>query len=351
MLITVLDIDRPWQDQDLGGRRPGKSICIVRYGGFGDMIQMSTVLPWLKEHGWRITVNTTERGLDIIRHDPNIDEVIVQQTDQVPNRELSEYWERMAGCFKKFVQFSESIEGSLLALPGRKEYEWQTRTRHAAMNRDYFQEMHKIAGVPLPPRPMFHPSPDETCRAMNTMENMGSDSFVIMWALCGSSVHKAWPYTDTVIARLMLEHPSVKVVFVGDGLCQLLEENWRAEPRVIRQSGRMGIRDTLTLAQHVDMVVGPETGVLNCVAFERIPKVIMLSHSSVKNIGGTWKNTVALAPHGVDCYPCHKLHYSWRTCCRDFETGGALCAAKIHPDRVYDAIVEQIEKKQRRMAA
>jgi len=332
----------PWQEQNLGGVRPGKSICIVRYGGFGDMLQMSSVLPWLKEKGWRVTVNTADKGFSIIKNDPHIDEVFIQKTDQVPNnQELTEYWEKMAGLFRRFVQFSGSIEGGLLALPNAKEYHWNTRPRHLAMNKDYFAQMHNIAQVPLPPRPKFYPTAEETTRAAFFMRQH-EGAFVIMWALSGSSLHKAWPYTDAVVARLMIDHPNVKIVFVGDEACRLLEFPWQNEARVIKTSGLLNIRETLALSQVVHMVVGPETGVLNCVAFEDIPKVILLSHSSPVNIGGSWKNTEALTPHGVDCYPCHKLHYGWKSCFRDDETGAALCAANISGVRVYEAIAKHI---------
>jgi len=227
----------------------------------------------------------------------------------------------------------------LLALPGRPEYKWRNQKRHQKMNRDYFAQMHRIANVPLPPRPLFCPTDKEIDRA----EKFLPDGFNIMWSLSGSSVHKAWPYTDQVIAQLLMD-TDVNIIFVGDELCKLLEDAWENEPRVYQTCGEMDIRDTLTLARLVDMVVGPETGVLNCVAFEEIPKVLMLSHSSPVNIGGTWTNTEVITPRGVDCYPCHKLHYSFDTCNRDENTGGAMCAANIKPERVYKAITKHIRE-------
>ena len=211
MKVFRLDPEKEWKDQPFE-RRPDKSVCIVRYGGFGDMIQMSSVLPWLKEQGYHITVNTSDRGYDIIKHDPHIDEVILQITDQVPNAELYEYWEGMAKAFDKFVQFSESIEGSLLALPGRKEYTIAHKSRHALMNRNYLGYMHKLADVPMPPRPKFFPSEEEQIRADKYLEDIGGD-FTILWSLSGSSVHKAWPYTDNIIAQLFIDFPNARVVF------------------------------------------------------------------------------------------------------------------------------------------
>ena len=344
MKVSKLSVIKPWSKQDLGGKRPDKSVCIVRLGGFGDLIQAASVFPYFKDNGWYVTVNTTPRGYDIIKHDPNVDEVFIQETGQVKNEDLGPYWRKLASNFSKFVQFSESVEKGLLAVPGHPSFDLSDIERHKKMNVDYFEQMHKLADAPLPPRPAFYPSKKEKEWAGKYREKMGKGNFVILWALSGSSVHKAWPYMDNVIAQLMIEHQSARVVLVGDGLCQILEENWRNESRVIRKSNKWSIRETLAFAQHCNLVVGPETGVLNSLAFnEEIPKIIMLSHSSPVNLGGSWLNTELLIPDGVDCYPCHKMHYGWATCNRDEKhTGGAMCAASISPDRMYRAIEKKI---------
>ena len=313
------------------------------------MIQTSSILPYFKDQGWFVTLNTTERGFGIIKNDPHIDEVFLQGNNQVANAELSSYWEKLSKHFTKFVQLSESIEGKLLALPDRPQYRWSKKLRHQRMNKDYFKQMHDLSGAALPPRPKFYPTEMEKIQAKQVRDQAGC--FLIMWVLSGSSVHKAWPYVDNVVAALLLNYPGVWIVFVGEELCQLLEEPWKNEKRVIRKSGRWDIRNTLTLSQQVDMVIGPETGVLNCVAYEDIPKIILLSHSSAKNFGAKFVNTTTIKPKGVSCYPCHKLHYRWRTCNRDEKTGAAMCQANIRPDRVYQAIVEKIEKIGKRKAA
>ena len=104
-------------------------------------------------------------------------------------------------------------------------------------------------------------------------------------------------------------------------------------------SGEQTIRETLTLAQLCDCVVGPETGVLNSVAFEsRIGKVCLLSHSSIENLTKHWVNSYAIEPQGIDCYPCHQLHYGMKFCREDAETGTAMCQKSIDPGRVFEAI-------------
>ena len=107
--------------KDFGGIRDEKTVCIVRYGGFGDILQVASILPLLKEQGYRVCVNVTERGENICYSDPNIDELLIQKTDQISIDRLTEYWEKMSPCFDKFIQLSESIEGSLLLVGDRVE--------------------------------------------------------------------------------------------------------------------------------------------------------------------------------------------------------------------------------------
>ena len=342
MRVERLKEGIPWQEQDFGGRRlQKKTVCLSRYGGFGDMIQMSSLLPGLKEQGYSITVNTTPQGYDIIKHDPFIDAVFLQEHGQVPNHELGFFWDKLAKCFDKFVMLSESVEGALLALPERRAAGWHPDFRRMIMGTvDYLEATHAIAEVPLPIRPCFHPSKSEIKKAEKRRARMGRKNFVVLWALSGSSVHKTYPWMDQIIARAMVSCDRVKFVLVGDPLCKVLEQGWEKEPRVECKSGKWSIRDTLAFAQFADLVIGPETGVLNSVAVFHMPKLLMLSHSSPANIGSNWTNTIQLTPENTPCYPCHILHRGFDLCHRHEETGAAECAANIPPDTVWNAMQE-----------
>ena len=95
----------------------------------------------------------------------------------------------------------------------------------------------------------------------------------------------------------------------------------------------------MAFAEEADMLVGPETGMLNAVSMLPMPKVVMLSHSSEFNLTRDWVNTVALKSRGCPESPCHRMHYTREFCPEDEETGASLCAAALKPQEVYDAIV------------
>lgn len=330
---------------DLVGHR-GKTALVCRFGGFGDLLMAASVLPGLKKQGYDVTFMTTPKGKDLLAEDPHIDAWWVQDEDQVPNPELPQYWEAVSARFDKFVNLSESVEGTLLAVPGRSNHGWPLEVRQRRMGTvNYLDFTHDLAQVPRGPQLRFYATEAERAWTRTFRSELGEDSFVILWSLAGSSLHKAYPWTDNVVARLMLECPRAKVVFVGDTACQLLEQGWEEETRVVRRSGVWSIRETLAFIDAADCVVGPETGVLNAAGFLEVPKVIFLSHSSRENLTRDWKRTTVLTPQGLPCHPCHLLHYGDRYCHVEPESHAALCAIGIDPERVFEAIRFYYERK------
>lgn len=346
-----------WRQADLP-RRAGKSACVVRYGGFGDMIMASAILPALKAQGYHVTFNCSEKGVDIIRTDPNVDEVFLQRTNQVPVDELQLYLDEMAKGFDRFINLSQSVETKLLPsgerveeirgtrvlIPANERYNWSDERRRAELNINYIEHTFQQAGLEFNPRyaPKFYPTRSEKKRAKKLV---GSKPTVV-WALSGSSVHKSYPWVDSIIAAVLLQSKRIQFVLVGDDYCRILEQGWEDEPRVICTSGNMSIRDTLALAQQATIVIGPETGVLNAVSSDRVRKIIYLSHSTVENLTKHWVNTMALAAT-IPCYPCHRLHHGFRDCVRDERTGAALCAAEIEPEIIYGEIMKTVYGKPR----
>lgn len=328
-----------------------ETVCVVRYGGFGDQIQASNILPELKRQGYHVTFMTTPKGQDILKHDPHIDAWLLQDDDQVPNQELSDYWAVMEKRFDRFINLCESVEGTLIAMPGRANHMWPAKMRREELGKNYLEWTSKIAEVPYKSDARFYASKDETAKAKSYLANIKNglaiglkplqrapDRFNILWCLSGSSLHKFYPHQDAVIYQVLHEIPEAVIVFSGDYACKILECGWENNPRIKCESGEMSIRETLTLAQNVDCVVGPETGVLNAVAFEPVGKVIMLSHSSKENLTKHWDNTSTLTPQGIDCWPCHRLHYGMEFCHEDKETGAAICQKSISPESVMKAI-------------
>lgn len=322
-----------------------RTCLLIRYGAFGDMLQAASVFPLLKEEGYHLTVNVCTRGYGVVKHDPNVDAWIVQDDDEVPNEKLSEYWQELGKDFDRVINLSECTEGTLLLVPGRRTFVLPKPARHAICDVNYQEFIHMMAGVDMHFQGVFHATKTEKKKAASRRRGMGPGP-VILWALAGSSVHKTYPFTDAVVAKL-LKTTAAKVVFVGDELCQILEVGWENEKRVICKSGKWSIRETLAFVNEADIIVGPETGVLNAAANLPVPKVVLLSHSTEENLSKHWQNATAIVPDSLSapCYPCHRLHYTREFCPIDEPTNAALCAASIDPERVFQAISEHAFKR------
>lgn len=365
----VHDVDA-W-DRARRTRAARKNACVVRYGGIGDMIQAASVFAAVKAQGYHVTLMTTPNGYEVVKHDPNVDAVMIQDTDQVPNSLLCEFWHVWSKKFDKFVNLSELVEGYLLGIPGRANHAFPEAVRRRYMGRNYLEFQHEVAETPFEPRPRFWPNLEECDRVAKWRAGLGEKAYVAMWALAGSSAHKVYPHMDAVIASALMKWPDLHWVLVGGLECQLLEAGWEGEPRVHRLCGRIGVRESLSLALGVDLVIGPETGITNAVAHEDVDKIVFLSHSSVENLTRDWTYTTSLTPppEAAPCYPCHRLHYD-RTFCPEvkmpltefcptidalpaeqqeilraatdehglYSTGGALCAHWIDPVTVVEAI-------------
>lgn len=331
--------------------KPTKTACVVRYGAFGDMIQTSTVLAGLKKQGYHVTLFASPPGSDAVLHDPNVDKMVLFDKDQVPNADLGPFWAYQKNKFDKFVNLSESVEGSLLAMKGRIQYEWDPATRHKMMNLNYIEFMHGLAGLPHDPQIKFFATEEEKKWAAKQRKNM-PEKHVIMWSLAGSSVHKTWAGLDNIMAGVMLNFPDTAVILVGGPECQMLEAGWENEKRVYRTCGKWTIRQSLAMLEQVDLVIGPETGVMNAAAHMDMAKLCFLSHSTHENLTRDWVNTIPLISANTTCPgrgkneapACHMLHYGFDNCKRDEASGVAQCMADVTVEQVWGAVEEQMKK-------
>lgn len=332
------------QKQSWTSPKAKKKAAICRYGAIGDVIQTGSIAMALKSEGYHVTLYCDPRGYEIAKSDPSYDDFVIQDKDQVPNLQLGEFWPYVAKKYEKWVNLSESVEASLLALPDRMAGMWPVEARRVLMNHNYLEFSHVIAGTTyqwFKEGQRFVATEEE--KAWAKAERAKIPHLAILWALAGSSVHKTWPWIDVTFARLMAATDAT-VITVGDASSKALEvfppqlEKAVEEGRVWKRSGEWSIRQTLSFAQECDIVAGPETGVLNSVAFEKnVRKVVLLSHSSVTNLTRDWYNTVSLISINTSCYPCHRLHYGWETCRREAE-GVAACQKDISPDQMWTAL-------------
>jgi len=326
-----------------------KSCLFVRYGAYGDVLWSTPALRLLKREGWYIVYNCTEYSAQVLRQNPHIDQFLVQGKGVIPDDDVKDYLSEIGKSFDKTIHLSGSVEGSLLKIEGTPEFNWPHGKRHRECNVNYMDRTMELAGFPkaksMLPELYFTDLEEELAKIFMSYYK---DKFTILWSLSGSSIHKTYPWSAYAASYMLEKHDDVIIFTVGDELCKKIE--W-PHPRTVNKSGVWNIRDSMIMTKYVNLVIGPETGILNAASCFETPKIILLSHSSVENLTKYWHNCTNLTPHSCSCYPCHRLIYS-NPCPKEImklpdpETGMLMdmkvvrCVHNISPERVYDAFLK-----------
>ncbi len=312
--------------------KPAKTAAIVRPGNFGDALWASSIAAGLKRDGYHVTAYVENFGEAVLQHDPNIDRLICVERTCVPEHEFGAFWEAEKSRYDRWINLTQTVEVNLLPVPNQLSYHWPDELRRSTCNRNYVEFMHHAAEVPYELQQRFYPTESE--RAWAAKERKRYDGRVIVLVNGGSTAPKWWPYAPA-FSQLLAEL-GVHVVVVGD----LKGLEYPASPYIhVLGTGAWSIRHSLSFALVADAVVGQETGVLNAMAIEDVPKVVMLTHSTVENLTRDWKNVRALAG-AVPCYPCHRIHYNHQFCPQDEVTKAAQCQAAIGIEPVLDALAD-----------
>ena len=169
-------------------------VLVTRYGAFGDCICITPAIKRLKELGHYIVLNTTERGEEVFRHCPHIDEFIIHDKD-TPLDDLSEHWEKLKEQVKPdiFINFSESLECNCALHPINPEYIYPKQERYARGNQNYYDVTEKWAnleGCQKTPELFF--TEEEETQAKSYLKE---GKFHILWVLSGSGKQKVYPWT------------------------------------------------------------------------------------------------------------------------------------------------------------
>jgi predicted SAM-dependent methyltransferase/ADP-heptose:LPS heptosyltransferase len=319
--------------------KAAKRAAIVRPGVYGDSLWCSSIARQLKLEGFHVTVYTEPPGEEILRGDPHIDRLVVTDHAVVPVEAYGAYWAALDSTYDRWVNLVEVCEARLLVAPKQLIYGWPKEVRHAQCDHNYLEAMHQVAGVPYELQVRFYPTEEERAWAARERQAFGRRP-VVVFTPSGSTAPKFWPHSIELVELLAAR--KVHVVIVGDTRGTKYPEL----PYVhVKSMSEWSLRKSLAFAQLADAVVGQESVLTNAVCVEPMRKVVLLSHSSAKNLTRDWVNTVALSGEAA-CYPCHKIHYTMASCTADTKTGAAQCQATIPAARVLEALAPAIERSQ-----
>lgn len=312
-----------------------RTVCVARYGAIGDMALVSSVVASYKARGYHVVLNTSPLGAELMREDPNIDEMYKFETDgSFFIGTLEPFWQHLARRYDVFVNLTQSIEGTLLPGPENVPHSYPLAGRQALLNKNYMEYTHDAAGLPYEFDGLrFHPTDEGKEWAAGIKSRfVGNDGLLLGVCLGGSAIHKVYPGLHLLVVRTLIEHPNVRVILFGDKTDARTETTVALHAielgidpiRIIRTvQDKFTIRQSLAMAQVCDVLLGPETGIMQWNARELNDKIVLLSHSSPENLTKHWINVTPLV-HPVPCGPCHQKHNDWKFCTKG-HTGHAAC--------------------------
>ena len=148
---------------------------------------------------------------------------------------------------------------------------------------------------------------------------------------------------DNLIARILLK-TDLKIVTTGGEIERILEQGGIRESRVINRAGKWTVRQVLAFAEHREMVIGPETGVLNAVSMLPMPKIVFCpirrtkTRPGIGSIPAPWSRKTRLATRATGCIT------PGTTASRTRATGTAVCQVNIDLERAWDAVESKLRK-------
>lgn len=364
-----------------------KWAAVCRFGGIGDNLIASSVLPLLARD-YAVEVICQDPYHVLFENNPYIEKLTVKQPGELPSGsglEWQQWFVARGKEYAKFVHLSHSCEISLALVPAQTQFYWPAAMRRKLCGRSYLEFVHDIAEVPHEFSPNFFPTDEELAKADDTKRRVGEK--VIGWALSGSRVDKIYPQSAAVVARLIKETGCPVIMFGGgqrdfdmskqimeqverqngslEGLHQAVSPDPSNDVRFTVEPGATHVtqlpkaeplwpvRRSITQLQRCDLVIGPDTGLMWSVAAHSMPKIMLLSHASPENVTKHWRNTVTLHadPVRVPCWPCHQLHDSSATCTQNKDNTGAACISDISAEAVLQAAKDMLAKSALRLVA
>ena len=330
---------KPWRAPP---PKPAKSLGIVRWGGYGDALWISAILPHLKSQGWHITIHASKQGAEVLANDPNVDHI-----EAFPDGLFGEgpatgilntaYWLHLESKHDRVINLVGSVEVSLLPAPSDRRFFLPFDQRLRIMDTNYIEQVCEWAGVPFDQvKPVkFYPTAEEQAWAL--IERAKVDGPLVMVNPGGSSAPKFWPHTQRLME--LLDGQGIASVVVGD---------LKGAPIKPTKLGSVigmdvSIRKIFALAALCDVVVGTESAVVNSVSHERCFKIVTLSHSSPNNLTRDWVNTLSLIPEGLHCYPCHRIHADGTYCTVLRDPVSSACQAAATAEVVFEAVRDWIK--------
>jgi ADP-heptose:LPS heptosyltransferase len=327
-------------------------IHIHRQGAFGDCVIVTPVIRYFHNQGHEVYIVSSDRGEQVLRHNPHVTKLIELKKDEYVNEALGEHiqWLKRKYHCDRVIDLSESIEVKLSMHPHYPEYKRPKFEKILTQNRNFYEFTMELCDIKWSPEdlnPELFFTEQELSEARSYLK---PGKFNILVGMSGSGNNKAYPWTEDMCLEMAEKNPEFHIITVGDERCRLIEPE---HPNITNLSGKIPMRGSMALTGVVDLLISPDTGLLHASGCFKTPKIGLLGHNTIECITKHFENDYSLESDQdlVPCSPCFFLIQDiYLQCNVDENTGGAFCMSKgINPTRVIDQVSKVYAKHQERL--
>jgi len=305
-----------------------KRALVIRYGAIGDMIITTALLRYLHKEGWEIFLNTSDQGMEILKHCPWITKLIHHPTNSIPMEALNEHWAKLREEYspQRVFNLTESYEVSIVLHPSSPTYMMPKSVRKAWGDKNCYEMSLEYVGINpdgMDLTPELHFKKQEI-DSMKDFFKQYKNKFKVYLPISGSGINKIYPYWPEIINDVFTVHKDLVLFTVGDETCELIEYQWNA-PYIVPKSAQWTLREAMLASKFCDLVLATDTGMLHAAGSWDVPKIILYGHNTPEVVSKHFKGDITAIRSTVNCAPCFRLIYDSQVQCPRSEMLGAGC--------------------------
>jgi ADP-heptose:LPS heptosyltransferase len=275
---------------------------------------MTPVVRLLAEEGHEVHVCTRGQTDKVFANNPYVKGVEVSPDDFEDQASCDAWTEECYSRYDKIIPLAWTVEKAYLhrtdALFGK--IPTLKQRRKIALGKNYYDRNLSASGFkPRPVLPEIYASEVEQESLHRLVREKHDIGFkIVLWNLMGSTQNKVLSPGGHWINEVSELYPNARHFIIGNIKIAIPCINPKNK-MIFDQSGAWDLRTVMLMTSIADLVVGPESMLVNAAACFETPKIIIYSHSSPDNLGRYYSNHYPVLPK-CDCHPCYLIPINFR---------------------------------------
>lgn len=310
-------------------------LLLTGFRAYGDWIFTSAVLPYMFEK-YDVYCDMNLKGDHLFHDDPRFTKKAVFIFEDKPLEDFERLSNERKIAMREQVKpdveidLSGTLEGACIARREQPESKLPVGDRRVVYGSNGFYDMiFKRCGIPLPDALNLEGLwfPDELIVWAEKWRQKHEGKFVIMIPIKGSSIHKHFRNWKEVVLDILGKYPEALIYLTGDEK-DLVGDFTHPQVKMLF-SDRVPMKQMVLLTKYVDMMIGPETGLMVAAGMWGTPKVMMMSASSVWQANQYQRNDFSFQLPWA-CSPCHLSVFEIGDCETPMEENGEKFPSCVH---------------------